>query len=74
LLEKIFKHRVDLEFRLLNGANDRLPIEPPAGFWQSRPFRAEPKSDDDSNVGHHRTTHRMIDDDVDRRSSQRGRA
>ncbi|TQR84009.1 hypothetical protein D8S82_24320 [Mycobacterium hodleri] len=72
LLEKFFKRPVDLEFHLLNGANDGLPIEPMAGFWQSWPWRADPKPDGDSNVAHRRSTRQRIDGAVDMTSSQQG--
>ena len=72
LLEKFFRHPVDLEFHLLNGENGGLPIEPTAGFWQSHSTRADPKSHDDSNATALRAISGWIDDAVDIPSSQAG--
>jgi hypothetical protein len=69
LLEKFFKRPVDLEFHLLSGANDGLPIGPAAEFWQSPHLRAGPEFSSDSNAAIYRFVADRIDATVDMPSS-----
>jgi hypothetical protein len=69
LLEKFFKRSVDLEFHLLSGANDGLPIGLTAEFWQSPQLGVEPKLPSDSNATTHWAVASGIDGTADMHSS-----